>query len=987
MKILSANIYGFGKWQDEQLNFGDKQLVIISGENESGKSTLRQYMLFMFFGLPPKKREFYFPKTGGKMGGRLTVSTQTHGEFTIERIHDRNNGEAECFFPDGTIENEKWLKESMTGIDYSSFQSIFSFDSNDLNKLHTLKADQLGEVLLGIGMTGSDQIYKTEKHLDNQLNQLFKPQGKKPEVNEQLMKIEEINKQLNELKVEENSYHEKQSLKEIISEEIVNLQQELAASRKKQTSIETKIQVSPLLTELHHANQQLFQYEDPSEFPENGVERYQHIKEQLLPLQSEYSVLHDNEQKYESELGSLKKQVWDSELFNKANVVLERARNYNHSGNEMEYHITEKDSIARELTKDLEQLQVGVELEDLRDLKLPFHVEEEWNQLKQEKSQLFMELEKVDSELKSILHQIKHVGDRNEHIKAKLVSQEKIDQYNQKVSDYDNQTKAQMFNEFNIDQKRKWQKESKERDKRSNIVIAVGSLFSIALGAFAFVAEIDSLLIASILLFVGVVIQKLVVAQSNRRTEKIFGKTDTVTRSQPKQEEIHIKEMKQTLSDQQTFQYELKNGEADYQKLYIEQIKLEEKEHFYRIKQKRLEKRVNEQTDIFSFLNLVHIDYWPKLYHILSNSVLKWNKYSHLESEIEKLQLTLNHYEEEIVLFLEENQLIVEELPINEKVNHLKRLIEKQMGLNNNIEQYTKWLNEVYDLQRNLILRMKPYHEEIANLWNLARVEDEEVFLKKGNNKKSREKLESRISEIKDQLTPLLGESGFKIALASKPDEKEDLLQEVRDIKQYIDEVEASIEDKRQSLSDVKSLLVKMENKEDYSIVKHQFHLEQDYLKSLTKQWAIHQVSKQILLETKQIFQNNYLPKVIESTSYYFNLLTGGRYINVFSPKSGNPMQVENNLGIRFNVNQLSQGTNDQLYISLRIALSEIVNKQYKLPFFIDDAFVHFDKSRTKEMIRILNKLATNQQIILFTCQDSLQLYVENEKNVHLQVL
>ncbi|PJH69146.1 hypothetical protein CVR96_27860, partial [Salmonella enterica subsp. enterica serovar Typhimurium] len=72
----------------------------------------------MLFGLPPKQREAFRPKTSGKMGGRLTVHDAEAGLFTIERLDEVRNGQAVCYTPDGGEFDESWLKTFLKGMTY-----------------------------------------------------------------------------------------------------------------------------------------------------------------------------------------------------------------------------------------------------------------------------------------------------------------------------------------------------------------------------------------------------------------------------------------------------------------------------------------------------------------------------------------------------------------------------------------------------------------------------------------------------------------------------------------------------------------------------------------------------------------------------------------------------------------------------------------------------------------------------------------------------
>lgn len=66
----------------------------------------------------------------------------------------------------------------------------------------------------------------------------------------------------------------------------------------------------------------------------------------------------------------------------------------------------------------------------------------------------------------------------------------------------------------------------------------------------------------------------------------------------------------------------------------------------------------------------------------------------------------------------------------------------------------------------------------------------------------------------------------------------------------------------------------------------------------------------------------------------------------------------------------LSQGTADQLYLAVRLAVCDLVlPADDPAPLVLDDALVTFDDSRMAAALRYLQALAQTRQILLFTCQ------------------
>jgi uncharacterized protein YhaN len=78
-------------------------------------------------------------------------------------------------------------------------------------------------------------------------------------------------------------------------------------------------------------------------------------------------------------------------------------------------------------------------------------------------------------------------------------------------------------------------------------------------------------------------------------------------------------------------------------------------------------------------------------------------------------------------------------------------------------------------------------------------------------------------------------------------------------------------------------------------------------------------------------------------------------------------------LGVRQNdvevsVNGMSEGTRDQLYLSLRLAtLEQHLNKKEPIPLIVDDILIGFDDNRTKVCLKVLAEFACKTQVLLFT--------------------
>ncbi len=116
--------------------------------------------------------------------------------------------------------------------------------------------------------------------------------------------------------------------------------------------------------------------------------------------------------------------------------------------------------------------------------------------------------------------------------------------------------------------------------------------------------------------------------------------------------------------------------------------------------------------------------------------------------------------------------------------------------------------------------------------------------------------------------------------------------------------------------------------------------------------------------------QENQAP-VLARAGQLFSKLTLGGYANLRDEldKKGQPVL----LGVRPNndevpVKGMSDGTRDQLYLSLRLAtLEQHMSKGEPMPLVVDDILIGFDDNRTKACLEVLSELALNTQVLLFT--------------------
>ncbi len=207
MKFTRANIYGFGKWVDKEITFNTDELNVIYGENESGKTTLQQFIMFILFGLTPKEQTFFQPAESSKFGGLLTFMDEKSNKVTIERTYDslviNTQGK--------TYTDEKVLSHYLNGLTKQIFMSIYSFSAIDLLHIRNITEQEFGNILFNVGLAGATNIEIAERNIERETGRIFKKAGRVPSLNQQLQKLEELTIVEQKLKKQEAVYTEMKS--------------------------------------------------------------------------------------------------------------------------------------------------------------------------------------------------------------------------------------------------------------------------------------------------------------------------------------------------------------------------------------------------------------------------------------------------------------------------------------------------------------------------------------------------------------------------------------------------------------------------------------------------------------------------------------------------------------------------------------------------------------------------------------------------------
>ena len=140
--------------------------------------------------------------------------------------------------------------------------------------------------------------------------------------------------------------------------------------------------------------------------------------------------------------------------------------------------------------------------------------------------------------------------------------------------------------------------------------------------------------------------------------------------------------------------------------------------------------------------------------------------------------------------------------------------------------------------------------------------------------------------------------------------------------------------------------------------------------RSAIRPWARLKLARALLQQAVRRFRERAQAPMMTKASAYFSLVTGGDYERVMTDESeAHPLLCAVRAGgARVTIDEMSEGTADQLYLSLRLAALDVRRSAHpQIPLVLDDALITSDDRRAAHILKALAKFAESNQVLVFT--------------------
>lgn len=926
MKIDKLIIYGFGRHENRTIELGD-QLALFYGPNEAGKTTIQQFIIQILFGFPARKGSQlrYEPKNGGKYGGQLHITDSVYGKLIIERIKGKSAGDVTIFFEDGRKGSEVELKQLLRGYDRASFEAIFSFSIHELQGLEALNETELSRTLLASGTTGIDAATRLESQLEKEMAVLFKKSGRNPEINVLADELRAIEGELKE-------YRQRTELYSPYLERLREIEQRLTAIEAEETAVDQNRkqlgkwqQAAPLLRDKTAVAEQIKAL-GLNQFPVDGKRQMDRLVDKLSETKANLEHL-TNLYNNLPELGAGESITTLENLLNREadwhqlRLQLEHKRNEHVELSEDRQAtlgllgLSEPQALAMDVSLNNEEQLVG----KLKDL----DVEEEDHRfrlrnLQEEKNKLAQ----TEMELTSFL-----AGEPsgNERLAA-----EQWPDISAKLAE------AKAASTF--------QTANSGRDQLVNyILMALGSVVAI----FGFIqpsALLAVLGIAAIGAGIWLFLNTAKPASLSTEYQAILKEYDG--------KESHYEAISRKVSE---FDHQLDTlmAQRDAIKKKLAVYSTDDQARPARAAYQHVLLQIGLKPEASRTMVL---ELFEKLRSVQS---------THLK--MERIAKEIQLLEERQKEWLEKAEAAFgKELAAGELMPTLRtELTQRKLKQEQEMKTKEKKAELLQEMDRSAVYSAQLEKEQLSLLED-AHAEDVSAFYRKSEEWERKQQLEKELALIDGQLSSIgelaagdewqhedaaLALEDCQLKLAQCKMERNELLAEQADKQQLT----------RLLLSDT-----------SYEEKQQLFEEKKAEFAELARQWSVNKAIVEAINQTMDELKDKKLPAVLDNAQLYFDRLTNGAYKGLAMNAAGY-FEAERQDGTYFRIIELSQATKEQAYLALRLALASSLKDSHPFPVIMDDAFVHFDRSRLQQMINLVTELQKEHQFIYFTCHESMQ--------------
>ncbi|MDQ0189022.1 AAA family ATPase [Alicyclobacillus cycloheptanicus] len=353
-----------------------------------------------------------------------------------------------------------------------------------------------------------------------------------------------------------------------------------------------------------------------------------------------------------------------------------------------------------------------------------------------------------------------------------------------------------------------------------------------------------------------------------------------------------------------------------------------------------------------------------------------------LQSDIDRLRADCRAFEQRAeVLARQLDERIADFPSLAAWVRHVRERLRNAQAAFNQAEHVRQELTRAQKLMQDTETKLRAVQREIDQYledYHCQRREDLYLVAERSSAYKeaaaSRDHQERFLRETGDGLSVSELEAEFAAFAAAESPHR--LPARIETLTTEIQELQAQLDEHKDTLREMQITFRALDGSQT-TAADHAQQAEA-HLAEVDRLWNEYlrvELARRLLHRAIEVFREQNQSSVLQRASEFFHRLTVGRYRALSVEHDGTEwyLEAEHADGTHRRVHHMSDGTRDQLFLSLRLAFvaQQVQSGGFALPLIMDDILVHFDDQRTRAALQVLHELAAETQILYFTHHQS----------------
>lgn len=1040
MQILGFHIDGFGIYHNQRVQDLPFGLVVFVGDNESGKTTLMEFIRTVLFGKRQRSPNDYPPLRGGGHGGRLELRMSDGRRVMVER-----SGKYATIAVNGAPpqQGEPALL-LLGGLDRTTFEHIFAIGLEELQGLKVLDQEGVRGRLFAAGAgLGAASLPAALKSIDEELANLWSPKGKKPRLNLIMDRLREVEREIKHLQGQATAYAADQRRKEELEARAREERAEMENLRFRRRRLEQLQQAREPWAVKLTSSQRAGELAAAKDFPPYGLERLEQLQKDLEEIRRSLHELEGEAATWQERLEQIlpdeallrhREQIemlWGEREKIAASLAglpslsqslgqarEEYRRRLQDLGPDWDAHrLAQVDtSVAvrlqvQELGGRLERAERLLEQRQAQEENLIRELEDAQRKV-QETTRALAELPDLPF---PAIEEIRHRQETLGLLRRLFHQRELLDLKLQDRRQHREETEAGLA----------FLKQHSDRLYgipwwAFPILAVAGFVLDVVLSTYGYYRAghlfFFFFLLVTGLLFIGQwhlrskeqARRFLVEAEVADREKKVQSLAEEIseleaqvaalTQEIARQSRVVSPEPLPDLAALERLQQDLQQAEEQWHNRRTWETKREEAEERLRDCRKRLEKAREEAGQAASELHRLQ-DEWtgwltarglpphvrPAAFEALLQAVERAREAGARVAEVSRRLAETENYVEAARRRL--GDLLAAcgrspraALPGVEDLERLRQDLTQALELEKEKRELELRLITARKQVNHWRDRLQEKEAELQRLLAQAGASDEDDFRRRAA---LYHEYQDCLERVKQSEIALLNIAGNPEAL---PELQEELnrtdplaLQEEKEqVEERLRDLEESVSRTDQEVGSLGLKLSEMARDEQLGNLLQEQSILEEQLQEALKRWATLVISRHLVETARGIYERERQPEVIREAGRFLELMTGGPRRLLAVP--GEPgLQVEDPSLRRKDEPRWSAGLADQVYLSVRLGLAREFSRHAEpLPVILDDVLVKFDPRRRRGAARVILEFARQQQVLLFTCHPEFQMIIAN---------